>query len=152
MSGDSNDKPRRWYAPEEKGALTSGRISGRSTLAQQDFLLKLGVPRQRSVVMTKYKAKKEIEKRLAKRQPSKPRPCVRCELPWFEWDPIGLVIHHTPYGPLCQTCTDDLNSPDPKYPAKRIEGSLGEITEPIRRAEPTVVSASPQECQDPQFS
>lgn len=128
--------------------MTCQRLVGRSTLAQQDLLDKLGVPRTRSVLMTKYIASKEINKRLTKRQPYSDRPCVRCEREWFDWEPIGKVGIQTTHGPLCAWCYNDLQTP-PTYSRLRSKSSLGEVTEPFRRGPQ---SPSPQNSQDPQLS
>lgn len=60
-------------APEEKANLTRGLLSGRSSLAQQDFLAVLGVPRDKSIHWTKHRAAKEITARQNRRR-GKPQP------------------------------------------------------------------------------
>lgn len=128
--------------------MTCQRLVGRSSLAQQELLEKLGVPRIRSVLMTKYIAAKEIDKRFTKRKPLAEKPCVRCEREWFEWEPVGVVGKQTPYGPLCSWCLKDLSTP-PTYSRLQSKSSLGEVTEPLRRGPQ---SPSPQNSQDPQLS
>lgn len=64
LQQDPQEAVKRIYGAEDKTALTCGRISGRSNLAQQDLLAKLGVPRERSITWTKYKASQEITRRL----------------------------------------------------------------------------------------
>lgn len=54
----------RIYGAEDKTAMTCGRLTGRSSLAQQDFLAKFGVPREKTINWTMYRASKEIQKRL----------------------------------------------------------------------------------------
>lgn len=50
-------------AYEDKAAITAGRIAGRSTTHQHEMLQALGVPRDRSIHWTRYRAMKEIMKR-----------------------------------------------------------------------------------------
>lgn len=68
---------KRRLSPEEKAACTCGRISGRSSLAQQSLLRNLGVPTEKSMNWTKYRASQEIGKRLEKARKGTASPARR---------------------------------------------------------------------------
>ena len=88
-----NQELRRIYSAEERTALTCGRLSGRSSLAQQSFLESLGVPRSTSVRWTKYHASKEIAKRTAARH----TPSNRLQKVWnqrLQQAGLGVIRPH----------------------------------------------------------
>ena len=55
-------KNRRIYGPEEKAQMTMGRIAGRATLRQRDFLTKRGYDRDKVSHWTANRASQEIAK------------------------------------------------------------------------------------------
>lgn len=54
------------YSPDERAAMTCGRIAGRATLAQVLLLARLGYAKDRAIKLTKHAASKIIAGKLRK--------------------------------------------------------------------------------------